>query len=408
MTKRVVITGMGCISALGHDLASNWQSLCDQRSGITHHSKLVNDDERFAMEGPLAMLADCDLAPIAERFGERAIVGLDPFSEYALPATLEATDQAGLTGDPCLAKAAVVYGAGAGGQSALDEAYQRVYIKGSRAVHPLTIPRFMPSAAASQLSLVFGVKGPCFAVSSACSSSAHAMIEAVHMIRSGRINVAIAGGSEAPYTFGHWLAWKAIRAMADDTCRPFSQGRKGMVLGEGAATLVLEERSHALARGATILGELIGAIGNSDAHHITQPQGDGAVAALHDAYAEAGIARDTPALISAHGTGTALNDKVESAALREFYGNAIERTRIIATKSAHGHLIGATGALEFVLGLKALTERIAPPVLNYLGEDPDCVLPLVTGQPQAIDAEILVSNTFAFGGLNAVLIGQLH
>jgi nodulation protein E len=207
-------------------------------------------------------------------------------------------------------------------------------------------------------------------------------------------------------TYGHWLAWKAIRAMADDTCRPFAVGRKGMILGEGAATLVLEDRDHALARGATILAEIIAGVCNSDAHHLTQPQGDGAVLAMKDAYAQAGLHRETPVLVSAHGTGTAMNDRVEAAALQNFYGSAINNAQIIATKSAHGHLIGATGALEFVLGLKALSEKLAPPILNYDGPDPEFSLPLVINQPGSVQTDILISNTFAFGGLNGVLIAR--
>jgi nodulation protein E len=406
MTKRVVITGMGCVSAIGLNLAESWTSLIESQSGIADFERVVKGDGGHRYGGPAALVKGLSLDSITDRFGERATVGLDPFTCFALPASVEALDQAGLVNDPALARAAILYGAGGGGLSSLEEGYERLFIDNKKIVHPLTIPRFMPSAAASQLSMVFGIRGPCFAISSACSSSAHAVAESFHMIRTGRVAIAVAGGSEAPMTYGHWLAWKAIRAMADDTCRPFAAGRKGMILGEGAATLVLEERDHALARGATILAEIVAGVCNSDAHHLTQPQGDGAILAMEDAYAQAGLHRDTPVLVSAHGTGTAMNDRVEAAALRNFYGDAIDDIRIIATKSAHGHLIGATGALEFVLGLKALMEKIAPPILNYDGVDPECSLPLVVDTPESVMTDVLVSNTFAFGGLNGVLIAR--
>jgi nodulation protein E len=406
MNKRVVITGMGCVSAIGLNLTESWTSLIEGRSGISHFERIVKGSGGHRYSGPAALVKGLNLDPITARFGERATVGLDPFTCFALPASVEAMDQAGLVGDPALAGAAILYGAGGGGLSSLEEGYERLFIDNKKIVHPLTIPRFMPSAAASQLSMVFGIRGPCFAISSACSSSAHAVAESFHMIRTGRVAIAIAGGSEAPMTYGHWLAWKAIRAMADDTCRPFAAGRKGMILGEGAATLILEERDHALARGATILAEIIAGVCNSDAHHLTQPQGDGAILAMKDAYAQAGLHRETPVLVSAHGTGTAMNDRVEAAALQSFYGDTIGNIRIIATKSAHGHLIGATGALEFVLGLKALAEKMAPPILNYDSVDPECRLPLVIERPEPLTTDVLVSNTFAFGGLNGVLIAR--
>jgi nodulation protein E len=409
MTNRVVVTGMGCVSGIGNDMPSTWANLVEMRSGITELSRAVDGSNTHHYSGAAATVQNFSLADVASRFGERAVSGLDPFSEFALPASLEAIDQAGLFNHPVLSEsAALIYGGSAGGLTALEDAYVRVFLKNASGVHPLTIPRFMPSAAASQISMLFGFRGICFAISSACSSSSHAVIEGYHMVRSGRATVALVGGSEAPITYGHWLGWKAIRAMADDTCRPFSTGRKGMVLGEGAATLILEDRDHALARGATIIAEIAAGIANSDAHHLTQPQGDGAKIALRAAYDAAGIPIDTPALISAHGTGTPLNDKTEAKALREFYGDALHRTSVIATKSSHGHLIGATGALEFAIGLQALVSGVAPPILNHIGSDPECDLPLVLGVPKTADHDILVSNTFAFGGLNGVIIAKRH
>jgi nodulation protein E len=228
----------------------------------------------------------------------------------------------------------------------------------------------------------------------------------MHMVRAGRAKVVIAGGADASLTYGSWAAWKALRAMAPDACRPFSQGRQGMVLGEGAATVVVEDLEHARARGATIHAELIGAGASSDAFDLTQPDGEGALRAMAEAYAGAGIERSEPALVSAHGTGTPLNDKTEAQALRTLYGPDLGRQTVIATKSAHGHLLGAGGAIEFVAGVQALSRGLAPPVLNYLGSDPECDLPLALRAPAPIGCELLVSNSFAFGGLNSVLIAR--
>jgi nodulation protein E len=223
------------------------------------------------------------------------------------------------------------------------------------------------------------------------------------MIRAGRATVAITGGSDASLTFGPLNGWKALQAMAADACRPFSIDRKGMVIGEGAATLVLEDEAHARARGAHIHAELAGYGSTADAGHITQPDAERAAAAITAAQRDARLGDDATILYSAHGTGTRLNDRAESAALRLAYGNSLTRHRIIATKSAHGHMLGATGAMEFLLGIQALNAGMTPPILGYLGPDPDCDVPLaLAAEPFA--AEALVSSSFAFGGLNCVLI----
>jgi nodulation protein E len=263
----------------------------------------------------------------------------------------------------------------------------------------------MISAAASALSILFGLKGPSFTVASACASSGHAIAEGMHMLRSGRAEVVIVGGAEAPITYGGWAAWKAVRAMSATACRPFSLGRDGMVLGEGAASLVLETFDHAQGRGARILGELAGAGASSDAFHITQPQGEGAVAAILAAHEDAELPLETPVLISSHGTATEVNDKVESAALRQAYGEGLGACLVTATKSSHGHLMGGAGAIEFLLGVLSIERGQAPGILNYLGPDPACAAPLCL-ETTAVDYTHLVSNSFAFGGSNAVLIAR--
>ena len=293
------------------------------------------------------------------------------------------------------------------GNLSVEEGYGRLLHRRAAGVHPLTVPKSMLSATPSHISMLFGIRGTVFALSSACASGAHAISEAMWMIRAGRCEVAICGGSEAAVIFGSWRGWEALKAMAPDTCRPFSADRKGMVLGEGAATLVLEDWEHAVDRGAVILGEMLGSGASADAHHLTAPHGEGAVRALRLAHEDAGVAIDAPVLISTHGTGTALNDKTEAAALRSVYGAGLDDSLLIATKSAHGHLIGAGGALELVLGLEALRAGVAPPILNWTGPDPECDAPLALS-PDPIAYDTLVSSSFAFGGLNAVLIAKVN
>ena len=307
---------------------------------------------------------------------------------------------------PVLAeRTAVVYGSGSGGNATLDEAYHRLFGRRTGSVHPQTVPRQMLSAPVSHISMGYGIRGPAFAVASACASASHAVGEAMHMIRAGRCEVAVAGGTEAALTYGSWRAWDALKAMAPDACRPFSRDRRGMVLGEGAATLVLEAAAHARARGARVLGWIDGEGASSDAHHLTAPSGEGAVAALRRALLDAQVPAGEAVLYSAHGTGTPLNDKAEAAALRTVFGAALDASLVIATKSAHGHLIGAGGALELLIGLLAMERGVAPPVLGWLGPDPDCDVPLALA-PTPTAHRTLVSSSFAFGGLNSVLVAR--
>jgi nodulation protein E len=407
MSVRVAVTGLGCVSALGQGVSTNWSRLKDGVSGIRMLSQRHPDQDRLVKDGPAAIIDGIDTSAVESYTGRKVTAQLDPVAAYAVVATHEALTDAGLITEPAtLAGAFIVYGGASGGNTTMEDGYVRILLKGQSSVHPLTIPKTMSSAAVSQLSMIFGIKGVAFAISSACASSAHAIAEAAYMIRAGRTKVAIAGGCDASLNFGSWYSWLALQAMAPDACRPFSIDRKGMVLGEGAASLVLEDLDHARARGATIYAEIIGAGGSSDAGHLTAPSAEGAGAAVRGAYAEAGIPTDTPVIVSAHGTGTPLNDKTETEVMRGILGGDLSRHRVIATKSAHGHLLGAGGAIEFLLGILALREGVVPPIQNYLGRDPECDLPLALGKTQAFEAEALVSNSFAFGGLNSVLIAK--
>lgn len=407
MTHRVAVTGLGCVSALGQGVEATWAKLMAGETGIRPISRTLDGAPHLLMEGVAAYMDGIDGSAVEAFAGRRLLSQLDPVAAQALVATHEALGDAGLLDEPEMrAGAYIVFGGASGGNNTTEEGFRRAFLFSQSTVHPLSIPKAMSSASVSQISLAFGVKGTTFAIASACSSSANAISEAMYMIRAGRTKLAVTGGTDSSITMGSWLSWKALQAMSLTACRPFSIGRDGMVLGEGAATVILEEYDHAVARGATIYAELLGAGGSSDSFHLTQPDGVGAITAIRAAYAEAGFGPDVPALISAHGTGTPINDKIEAAAIREVAGEFLDRHTVIATKSAHGHLLGAGGAIEFLIGVLALREGRAPPVLNYLGPDPDCDVPLVLGEPGAIDAEVLVSNTFAFGGLNSVLIAK--
>lgn len=405
--NRVVITGMGCVSGLGQGVEATWSAAVAGESGVRHLSRDYGGEARLHYEGPAAYIPALDTSAVQAVFGPKALAHVDPVTAFAIVATVEAVQQAGLLGHPSLTdRTMVLYGVGSGGNITIEEAYYRVFAKGASSVHPMTVPKMMGSAAPSHISMLFGVTGLAYTIASACASSGHTIAEAMHMIRSGRAEVVIAGGAEATINFGGWLGWKAVRAMTTTACRPFSAGRDGMVLGEGAATLILESEAHARARGATILGEVAGAGASSDAFHITQPQGEGAVKAIRQALDDAGVAVETPVLVSAHGTGTELNDRTEAQALNAVFGEHMAQNLVIATKSGHGHLFGGAGAIEFILGVLAIQRGLAPPVLNYLGPDPECDVPLALGEARAIDHQALVSNSFAFGGLNSVLVAK--
>ena len=409
MTRRVAVTGMGCVSGLGQGLGPTWARAGAGDGAIRPIDRPHESGHpAWRMTGPAAPIDTLDTDAIVARFGPRALGQLDRLSLLTILAATEAVDDAGLFGDPVLAdRTAILLGCGSGGNATFETGFHRLFARGLAKVHPQTIPTAMISAPASQIAMLFGIHGPAFVLASACASSAHAIGEAMHMIRAGRADVAITGGAEACLTLGSWVAWQSLGVLAPDTCRPFSAGRQGLVLGEGAALLVLEAWDHATARGATIYGELIGYGATADAAHITAPDQAGVERAIRLAHDDAGVPLDTPVLISSHGTGTALNDRTEAAALASVYGAALKDDLVIATKSAHGHLIGGSGALEFVLGLKALADGIAPPVLNHAAADPACDLPLALAlAPTRHAYDTLVSNSFAFGGLNAVLIGR--
>ena len=396
--NRVVITGLGTVSPVGLSTQSYWAALTAGRSGFA--APTIFDAERLNTR----VVAEVKGFVPADHFDTRQIGFLDRVSQFAVVAAREAVAQSGLSfRDGLGERTAAIVGSGIGGQTTQDDNFKRIYAENAVRVHPLIIPRTMPNAPASQISMFFGIKGPTYAVSTACASATHSIGQAFHLVRAGAVTCAVAGGSEAQLTTGTVKAWEAMRILAPDTCRPFSRERKGMVLGEGAAILVLEPLDHAVARGAAILGEIVGFGMSADAGDLTAPDPDGMVRAMAAALADAGLVPDAIDHINAHGTGTTANDATETAALHKTFGAHAARLAISSTKSMVGHALGAAGALELVATLLAVRESIVPPTIGYLGPDPACDLDYVPNTARKMPIDAAVSNSFAFGGLNAVL-----
>jgi nodulation protein E len=397
--RRVVVTGLGCVTPYGIGVGPFWAGLSAGRSAIAQIEKMEGA-ERLNIR-VAALLESFD--PL-EHFDEKQLQTVDRVAQFGLLAAREAVAASGIAVEGMAAeRAAVILGGGIGGLNTLEDGYKRLYRDGTSRTHPMTVPRQMLNSAASNVSMTHGFKGPCFAISSACSSANHAIGEAYWMIRSGRADVAISGGCEAPVTYGMVRAWESLRVLAPDTCRPFSANRRGLVLGEGAAIVVMETLEGALARGAPILAEIAGYGVTADAGDIVQPSAEGAAAAIRQALSTAGLAPEAIDYINAHGTGTVLNDRTETAAVRAVFGAHADRLAISATKSMHGHALGAAGALELVALIQTIRQGIIPPTANYLGPDPLCDLDCVPNEPRRAQVGAALSNSFAFGGLNAVL-----
>jgi nodulation protein E len=396
--QRVAITGMGMISALGADLAGNWSSLSQGTAGIAPIQLVDTSNLRFQRG------AEVRGYDPGQHFQSSQLDFLDRFAQFALIAARQALADSGLKITPELAgKMAVVTGSCVGGQTSQDAGFVNLYQKNSPRVHPLLIPRTMANAGASHISMEFGIYGPVYTISTACSSANHAIGNAFWMVRNGQVQAAITGGSEAPFSMGLLKAWEAMRVVSPDTCRPFSRDRKGLILGEGAGMLVLEPMEKALTRGARIYGEIVGFGMSSDAGHITAPTTQGPAAAMRAALLDAGIAPEQIGYINAHGTGTSANDQTETRAIREVFGKHAERLAVSSTKSMHGHALGAAGALEAVATVMAMREKTIPPTVNFTTPDPECDLDIVPNQARPAEIECAFSNSFAFGGLNAVL-----
>ncbi|MEJ1340322.1 MAG: beta-ketoacyl-[acyl-carrier-protein] synthase family protein [Candidatus Sedimenticola sp. (ex Thyasira tokunagai)] len=392
----VVITGLGCISSLGGSSGDFWCSLKEGRSGIGPLKMDSHEGLKLSIAAQIK-----DFVP-EDHFSSTVLSCLDRYSQLALVAAREAVADAVL-GESNLVTAAVVIGTGCGGKETDEATYRQLYVDNKKRAHPLTIPKGMPSAAASQINMQMGITGPAFTVSSACASANHAVAQAAMMIRSGLVDVALAGGTDAPFTYGLLKAWEAMRVLSSDTCRPFSADRKGLVLAEGAGMVVLESLSHAQKRGAKIHAELAGFGMSSDAGHITQPSADGAARAISAALRDASLNPEDVDYINAHGTGTQANDITETQALKIAFGTGAGKLMVSSTKSMHGHALGAAGGLELIATVMTLAEGVVPPTANFITPGEGCDLDYVPNQAREVRVGAALSNSFAFGGLNSVL-----
>jgi nodulation protein E len=396
--RRVAVTGLGIISPLGLNLEDSWKSLKLGLSGIGPIKSVDCSALRFQNGAEVR-----DYEPLKHFEGGKDAY-IDRFAQFSVVAAREALRNSGVQLTPELREnSAIVCGSAVGGQAAIESGFEDLWVQGRGRVHPLTIPKTMANAGASHIAMDMGLSGPTYTVSTACSSANHAIGQAFRLVRDGEAELAMTGGSEAMFTIGMLKAWEAMRVVAPDTCRPFSKDRRGLILGEGGAMMVLEPMEAAKARGAKIYGEICGFGMTADAHHLTQPTVQGPARAMRGALREAGLAPESVGYINAHGTGTPGNDPVESSAIREVFGAHADKIGVSSTKSMHGHVLGAAGALEAVATLLALYHGILPPTANYNERDPECDLDYIPNQPRALQVEAALSNSFAFGGLNAVI-----
>lgn len=403
--RRVVITGLGVFSSTGKNRNTFFESLSQGRSGVRPISQF--DSSPLSVK----IAAEVDGYNPEDYFPAKRLDLLDKFAQFALIAAGEAMETSGLKlAEEERCRFGVVMGSGMGGAGSYDAGYHNLYAKQVTRLHPFTIPRIMHNAATSHICMEYGAQGPALATSTACSSSGHAIGEAFHLIKLGLADMMLAGGADAPITYGVMRCWEAVRVLASgngnpaSACRPFSADRKGMVIGEGSGVLMLEELEHALRRGAKIYGELAGCGMSSDASHITQPSVDGPVRAIRMALDEGGVRPEEIDYINAHGTGTRLNDSTETRVIKEVFKDHAGKVPISSTKSMHGHAMGATGAIEFVATVMAIERGVIPPTANYTERDPECDLDYVPNEAREKRIRAAISNSFAFGGLNAVLL----
>jgi nodulation protein E len=391
---RVVVTGMGVVSPCGATLDDYWQALLTGKDIFS-----VTD----AAPGFALRVGAIGESVAFDRLSPSSLAACDRTALFALSAAEKALASAGLLTEGCAAeRIAVVTGTAAGGMNSIEAQYERLFRQGVPRAHPLTIVRSMISSTASWVALAFGLKGPAFTVSSACASSAHAIGFAAQLIRGGLADVAVAVGTEAPLSQGTVLAWHALKVMSFVKCRPFSRTRDGLMISEGAAALVLESEAHARARGLRPDVAVAGFACNSDAGDIVAPTRDGMARAMRDALADARIEPGRVDYVNAHGTGTRSNDATETQALKLLFG--AERTPpVSSTKGVTGHPLGAAGAFEAVATILAMQRSVAPPTANFDEPDPACGIDVIPDQPRAMEIDVALSNSFAFGGLNAAL-----
>jgi len=407
MTDRVVVTGIGLVTPVGSDRKSTWDSLMAGKSGIDYIS--LFDAEGFTSR----IAAEVDGFDAAALLGRKEAKRLDRFSQFAAVASLEAIEDAGIdmaTEDAD--RVGVLIGSGVGGIITITEQHKVMLDKGPKRVSPFLVPMMLGDMASGQVSMMIGAKGPNFSTVSACATGADSIGEALEMIRRGRADVVIAGGTEAAVCeigvagFNSCMALSTRNDDPQGASRPFDSGRDGFVLGEGAGVLVLESIEHAEKRGANVLAELVGYGASSDSHHVTQPhpEGEGAARAMKWALDDAKLQPEDVVYINAHGTSTPMNDKFETIAMKRMFGDHAYKLAISSTKSMTGHLLGAAGGIEAAFSVLAVKEGAIPPTINLENPDPDCDLNYTPNKAVKQEVEVAMSNVFGFGGHNASLV----
>lgn len=395
--SRIVITGLGGICALGTNAEAIWQAMREGRSGIGPIERADLHEVKIRIGAEIKNLPDHGIE-------HKRLVTMDRFSLLAVIAAGEALVQAALSGNAENAhRMGAIVGVGVCGWEAIEESYRAILVEGKNRVGIFSVPRGMPGAPAGQISMVHGLTGPVFGVTSACASANHAIAAAVDQLRLGRADVMLAGGTDAPLIYGVLKGWEALRVLAPDTCRPFSADRQGLVLGEGAGMVVLERLEHAQARGAPILAELAGVGLSADAADIVAPTLEGPVRAMRACLEDAGLVPDAVDYINAHGTGTKANDRLETEAIKQVFGSHAKKLSLSSTKSMHGHCLGASGAIELIACVNAVREGIIPPTIGFRERDPECDLDVTPNEAHRRPVRAAISNSFAFGGTNAVV-----
>jgi nodulation protein E len=397
MRRRVVITGLGGICGLGVDVDAIWREMRAGRSAIGEITTTPLHELKVRVGAEIKALPEHGI-------DRKRLVTMDRFSLLAVIAAGEAISQSGLTvSEDNERRVGSVVGTGIFGARTTEENYRGLFIEGRGRADVFSVPRIMPGAPAGQVSMNYRLRGPVFGVTSACASANHAIALAADQIRLGRADAMLAGGTDAPLVYGVLKGWEALRALARETCRPFSADRDGLVIGEGAGMAVLETYEHATARGAPILAELAGAGMSGDATDIVAPTVDGPAAAMMASLADAGFNPEDVDYVNAHGTGTKANDQIETAAIKRVFGDHAYKLSVSSTKSMHAHCMGASGGLEMIACVMAMRDGLVPPTANYREPDPECDLDVTPNVARERPVRTALSNAFAFGGTNAVL-----
>ena len=405
--RRVVITGLGALAPNGNSVSDYWDSLISGRSGINHITSFDTENLNVKIAGELSNFNPED------HFDRKEIRKLDPFTIYHLVSSKEAISNSGLNEDKLdLNRVGVMIGSGVGGIQTLEDQHGTYSSRGQRRVSPFFVPRMIANIAAGNLAIKYGFKGPNQTIISACASGTDAIGLASRVIQYGDADVMITGGTEASITGLTISGFANIKALSTQNenpktaSKPFDAMRDGFVLGEGSASIILEELSHAKKRNANILAELVGYGSTDDAFHITQPSagGEGAIRAMKNAISDANLSIENIDYINAHGTSTPFNDKTESAAISSLFGSHAKKLKVSSTKSMIGHALGASGALEAVACILALQNNILPPTINYKNPDPECELDYVPNNSQEFETNLAMSNSFGFGGHNGVIL----